>query len=288
MSEPTDTATQTGAIAPEATTAQETIIAPNITTQVKSFINDKGEFLDGYEAILPEDVRDHSVVKNKQYKNLGEIFKSKISADSMISKKVSEYLDSNDPTVVKELKKRFEVPEKAEDYKLNLKLPEGYQLGTEGIDRFRKKAAEIGLPQKFAEPLAQLEADLWVEKAQAEANQALEQKNQAEKSLRDAWKGDSFDKNTAQVKRLIGTFGLTEADLNQPIGNNPALIKALFEKVVPLFGEDKLIEGTMQHSMASAEDRIKQLNVEMFRTPQGTPEYRSLISEKTNLMKQIG
>ncbi len=282
----TDTAASTGTPAP-ATTAPETVIAPNVTTQPKSFTDDKGMFVAGWEAMLPEDVRDHSIVKEKKYTNVADLLKAKISVDSLIGKKVGEYLDSKDPVVVQELNKRNGVPAKPEDYKINLKLPEGMQLGTEGIDRFRKKAQEIGLPEKFAEPLAQLEADLWVEHAQKQQAATLEQKTAAENALRDSWKGDAFDKNTAQVKRLISTFGLTEADLTQPIGNNPALIKALYEKVVPLFGADKLIEGTMQHSMASAEDRIKALNVSMFKTPVGTPEYRALISEKESLMKQM-
>jgi hypothetical protein len=264
-----------------------TPIAENVTTQAKFLADEKGMFVDGWETMLPEDVRDHSIVKEKKYTNVGDLIKAKISVDSLIGKKVGEYLDSKDPVVVQELNKRNGVPAKPEDYKINLKLPEGMQIGTEGIDRFRKKAAEIGLPDRFAEPLAQLEADLWVEHAQKQAAAVEEQKTAAEKALRDAWKGNAFDKNTAQVKRLVSTFGLTEADLTQPIGNNPALIKALFEKVVPLFGPDNLIEGAMRHTPASAEDRMTALNREMINMNPNTPEYRTKLDEKKNLLSQM-
>lgn len=264
-------------------TAPETS-ATTITQQ--SYIDAEGNFTEGFEKILPEDVRGHSSVK--KFKDIGSVFKSQIEAEKLIGKRVAEYLDSDNPAVKAELAKRNGVPESPDKYKIDIKLPEGYEMGTEGIAKFREMAHKIGLPEKFAAPLAQFEADLWIEHAAMQAETFQAETKEAEKMLRNAWKGDAYEKNTANVSRLLkAEFGLTDEDFKKPIGNCPALIRALREKVMPALGEDKIIEGTMIHSMESAETRMKQINLEMHKAQPGTPEYKKLIDEKTELMKRI-
>lgn len=259
----------------------------NITTEEVKFLADaQGKFVEGFEKYLPEDIRDHSAIK--KHTTVADLFKAKIGAESLIGKKVSDYLESDDPAVVSERNKHFGVPEKAEDYKIDIKLPEGFELGTEGIERFRTMAHELGLPEKFAAPLAQFETDLWVENAQKQAQASEEAKQAAEAALREEWKGEAYDKNLRTVKNLLTKeLGLTDEDMTQPIGNNPALLKALVSKVVPAFGEDRLIEGGMSQTHESAEARMQALNREMIKMDSNTPEYREKLNEKTNLMAKM-
>ena len=261
--------------------------APNVTlTEIKSLTDGTGKFIDGWGSSLSEDVRDHSVVK--KYSSLNDLVKGTINAESLIGKKVSEYLESDNPAVVAERNKHFGVPEKAEDYKIDIKLPEGFEMGTEGIAKFRETALKLGLPAKFAEPLAQFETDLWVEHAQKQADAVEAEKQSAEQALRDSWKGDTYDKNLRTVKSLLTKeFGLTDDDFSKPIGNNPALLKAMIDKVVPAFGEDRLIEGGMTHSFESAESRMTALNREMIAMNPNTPEYRAKLDEKKNLLSKM-
>ena len=259
----------------------------NVTqTEVKFIADAEGKFVDGFEKFLPEDIRDHSAIK--KHSTVADLFKAKIGAESLIGKKVSEYLESDNPAVVAERNKHFGVPEKAEDYKLEIKLPEGFEMGTEGIERFRKVAHELGLPEKFAGPLAQFETDLWVEHAQKQAQAAEAEKQAAEQALRDAWKGDSYDKNLRTVKTLLTKeLELTDEDFAKPIGNNPKLLTALLNKVAPAFGEDRLIEGNMTHTSESAEAQMRDINVKMMKTDRNTPEYRELMAAKTNLLSKM-
>ena len=266
----------------------ETPVAPeNVTqTEVKFLADGTGKFVDGFEKFLPEDIRDHSAIK--KHTTVADLFKAKIGAESLIGKKVSEYLESDNPAVVAERNKHFGVPEKAEDYKLDIKLPEGFEMGTEGIERFRKAALEMGLPEKYAQPLAQFETDLWVEHAQKQAEAVEAEKQAAEQALRDEWKADTYDKNLRTVKNLLTKeLGLSDEDFSKPIGNNPALLKALIDKVVPAFGEDKLIEGGMTHSSESAEAQMLTLNKEMIGMNPNTPEYRAKLDEKKNLLSRM-
>lgn len=283
-------AIQTPAPVAEAPTPQpvEAPVTPeNVTqTEVKFLADGTGKFVDGFEKFLPEDIRDHSAIK--KHTTVADLFKAKIGAESLIGKKVSEYLESDNPAVVAERNKHFGVPEKPEGYKLDVKLPEGFQMGTEGIERFRKVAHELGLPEKFAGPLAQFETDLWVEHAQKQAQAAETEKQEAEASLREEWKGDTYDKNLRTVKSLLTKeLGLTDDDFTKPIGNNPALLKALVSKVVPAFGEDRLIEGGMTHSVESAEAQMTALNREMIKMNPNTPEYRAKLDEKKNLLSKM-
>ena len=273
---------------PEAVASEQAQTTPeNITTTELSYIVDKdGKFVEGFEKLLPEDIRSHSAVKKHQ--TITDLFKAKIGAESLIGKKVADYINSEDPAVVAERNKHFGVPEKAEDYKIDLKIPEGLELGTEGIQKFREVAHKIGLPEKYVNDLAQFEVDLW---AQHHASLAEAQKQEiasVEKELREEWKGDAFEANSSKVKLLLTKeLGLTDEDLSKPIGNNPALLKALVNKVIPAFGEDKLIEGNMTHSSESAEAQIKTINQQMIKTPTNTPEYRELIDAKKALMARM-
>lgn len=259
----------------------------NVTqTEVKFIADGTGKFVEGFEKFLPEDIRDHSAIK--KHATVADLFKAKISAESLIGKKVSEYLESDNPAVVAERNKHFGVPEKPEGYKIDITLPEGFQMGTEGIEKFRQTAHKLGLPEKFAQPLAQFEADLWVEHAKKQEQAALEEKQSAESALREAWKGEAYDKNIRSVKNLLTKeLGLSEDDFSKPIGNNPALLKALVSKVVPAFGEDRLIEGAMTHTVESAEAQLTALNREMIAMNPNTPEYRAKLDEKKNLLSKM-
>lgn len=265
----------------------EPVAQQNVTqTEVKFLADGTGKFVDGFEKFLPEDIRDHSAIK--KHTTVADLFKAKIGAESLIGKKVSEYLESDNPAVVAERNKHFGVPEKPEDYKIDLKLPEGFQMGTEGIQKFRETAHKLGLPAKFVEPLAQFETDLWIEHAQKQAQAAEAEKQTAESVLREEWKGDSYDKNIRTVKNLLTKeLGLTEDDFSKPIGNNAALLKALVAKVVPAFGEDRLIEGAMTHTVESAEAQLTALNREMIAMNPNTPEYRAKLDEKKNLLSKM-
>jgi hypothetical protein len=54
-----------------------------------------------------------------------------------------------------------------------------------------------------------------------------------------------------------------------------------------MYGDDKLIEGTMSQTGVSASERMKELNHEMFKAPAGTPEYKALMAEKVSLMSRM-
>ncbi len=271
----------------QSTATQTPAVDTNTTqTEIKYLVDGSGKFVDGFEKLLPEDIRDHSAIK--KHTNITDLFKAKIGAETLIGKKVKEYLDSDNPAVVAERNKHFGVPEKPEDYKIEVKMPEGMEIKPENIAAFREYAHKVGLPDKFASAMVQYEADLWVKNKQNLDAKAQAQKTETEAELRKEWTGDSYDKNLRAVKLLVTKeFGLTDADFDKPIGNNAALLKALASKVIPAFGEDRLIEGATPQSYESAETRLNALNREMISMNPNTPEYRVKLDEKKALLAKI-
>jgi hypothetical protein len=231
-----------------------------------------------------DELQGHSYLD--KYKTAEDFVKAGINHQSSLTKKASEYFESEDPVVMAERNKLMGVPDSAEAYEVSAELAES--ISEEGLSSFRDMAHEAGLPQKFIEPLVQFEADLWTKHAENQEAEKVAETEAVTAELKEQWKGDTFDHNTKQVQNLlINELGLTAEDLTQSIGNSSKLITALFDKIVPMYGDDKLIEGTMSQTGVSASERMTQINQSMHATNHGTPEYNALMAEKVSLMSRM-
>jgi len=231
-----------------------------------------------------DELKGHSYLD--KYNNAEDFIKAGINHQSSLTKKASEYFESEDPVVIAERNKLMGVPDSADGYEVSAELAES--VSEESLALFKSKAHEMGLPAKYVEEMVQFESDLWTQHAENQEAEKVAERDATTAELKEAWKGDTFDHNTKQVQNLlINELGLTAEDLAQPIGNSSKLIMALHSKVVPMYGDDKLIEGTMTQSRASASERMTQLNQEMHATPHGTPAYKVLMNEKIALMSKM-
>lgn len=265
----------------EATAVESTATAVEATQEAQS----PESVFEAFKASLSDDLKGHSYLS--KYKTAEDFAKAGINHQSALTKKASEYFESEVPEVVAERNKLMGVPESPDQYEINRELATGETLGEEGEKMFRDWAIDNGLPSRLAQPAIEFHAEI-VKKIN-EQNQAASaaQAEATTQELQAEWKGDTFDHNIKQVQNLMSELGIDSEEMNKPIGNSPKLIKALFDKVVPLYGEDKLIEGTMGQTQASIAEQIDQINTSMFTTPAGTPEYKKLIAEKTNLMSKV-
>lgn len=242
------------------------------------------QIFDAFKSSLSDDLKGHSYLD--KYKTAEDFAKAGINHQSAFTKKASDYLGSEDPVIVAERNKFFGVPDEAGGYEVSAELSEA--VSEESLAGFKAKAHEIGLPAKFIEPMVQFEADLWTQHHENVEAEKVAQTEAVTNELKEVWKGDTFDHNTKQVQNLLlNELGLTAEDLSQPIGNSSKLITALFNKVVPMYGEDKLIEGTMTQTRASASERMGQINTEMYNASQGSPEHKALMAEKVALMAKM-
>ena len=267
----------------EATPVEATALGGESVDAEPKFSNE--EIFDMFKGSLGEDMKGHSYLD--KYKTGDDFVKAGINHQSSLTKKASEYFESEDPTVVAERNKLMGVPENAEGYTINKELSTGAELGEEGEAMFRSFATENAVPDRLANPMIEFHSQIVTKIHEQYANKQVEQKDTASEALHEEWKGDTFDHNTKQIQSLMTELGISQEAMTVPLGNNVEMLKALHEKVVPLFGEDKLIEGTMSQTNVSAGERMKQLNVDMFRTETNTPEYKALLAEKAKLMGRM-
>jgi PHD/YefM family antitoxin component YafN of YafNO toxin-antitoxin module len=276
----------TEAVATEAVVAEPTALAGEATavetSETPSMSNE--EIFAKFKESAGDDLKGHSYLD--KYKTAEDFIKAGINHQSSLTKKASEYFESEDPVVIAERNKLMGVPDSADDYEVSAELAEA--VSEESLAAFKAKAHEMGLPAKYVEEMVQFEADLWTQHAQNQEAERVAETEAVTAALKEVWKGDTFDHNTKQVQNLlINELGLSAEDLSQPIGNSSKLITALFDKVVPMYGDDKLIEGTMTQTRASASERMTQLNQEMHATAHGTPAYKALLEEKVALMGRM-
>ena len=231
-----------------------------------------------------EELQGHSYLD--KYKTAEDFIKAGINHQSSLTKKASEYFESEDPVVMAERNKLMGIPDSVDGYEVTAELAEA--VNPESLAAFKEFALDKGLPAKHINDIVEFEAGLWAQHAENQEAEKVAETEAVTAQLKEQWKGDTFDHNTKQVQNLlINELGLTAEDLTQSIGNSSKLITALFDKVVPMYGDDKLIEGTMTQTRASASERMGQLNQEMHATAHGTPAYKALLEEKVALMGRM-
>jgi hypothetical protein len=285
MEEPQVAPTAAPAVAePAIAPVVEPTTALNVDPAAASPALSKEEIFTMFKESAGEELQGHSYMD--KYKTAEDFAKAGINHQSAFTQKASDYLGSDDPVIVAERNKFFGVPDSGDAYEISSELTES--ISEEGVASFRTMAHELELPQKFVEPLMKFEADLWAKNAENVEAAKVAEKEATTTELRETWKGDAFDANTKQVQNLlIGELGLSQEDLAMPIGNNAKLITALFDKIVPMFGSDKLIEGSMSQTISSASERMGQLRQEMHGTPSNTPAYAALKAEMSGLMAKV-
>jgi hypothetical protein len=282
--EDTSVATEEVVVAPEAQAEPTALGAESAPTEASAPSMSNEDIFEAFKKSAGEELQGHSYLD--KYKTAEDFIKAGINHQSSLTKKASEYFESEDPVVVAERNKLMGVPDSADGYEVSPELAE--VVSEESLAAFKAKAHEMGLPSKYVEEMVQFEADLWTKHAENQEAAKVAERDATTEALREQWKGDTFDHNTKQVQNLlINELGLSADDLTQPIGNSAKLITALFDKVVPMYGDDKLIEGTMTQTRASASERMTQLNREMHATQAGSPEYKALLDEKASLMARM-
>ena len=276
------------AVAVEAPVSAEPTSAPVSTeaTAVESSspAMSNEDIFSAFKKSAGEELQGHSYLD--KYKTAEDFIKAGINHQSSLTKKASEYFESEDPVVMAERNKLMGIPDNVDGYEVTQELAEA--VNPESLAAFKEFALDKGLPAKHINDIVEFEAGLWAQHAENQEAEKVAETEAVTAQLKEQWKGDTFDHNTKQVQNLlINELGLTAEDLTQSIGNSSKLITALFDKVVPMYGDDKLIEGTMTQTRVSASERMGQLNQEMHATAHGTPAYKALLEEKVALMGRM-
>jgi hypothetical protein len=227
----------------------------------RSVLDDKGNFKQGWDASLPDDLKPSAATLAK-YPNPLELMRGHANASKLIGQKSTLKApapDAKPEEVAKfneQIREVLGVPVKVEDYKIAKpdKLPEGLTWNEAEVGEFAKLAHSLNIPPAAAQKLVEFDAQRMA-KLNASGEAKLDEfvKSQ-EAELRKDW-GAEFEVNlgkAAKAAQLAG-FDLNDSEL----ANNAKFVKAMLTvsnliKPDALVGNDKA--GLVMDGKAQAED----------------------------------
>lgn len=252
-------------------------------TDFSSLINPDGSFKDEFYSSLPEGIGEHGAVK--KYKTVPDLVKGHINANSMIGKKAEDFLKSDDPEIVAKRKEWLGIPD---TYELNTpEITEGSLYSQEAIDGFKVKAKELGLSGQQAQALLDWDFERAQNVQDGVQEQMTQMRTDAEQTLKSEW-GKNYQPNLQKVKQATDFLGITEMLDQTGLGNEPLVLKAVLDKIVPAISEDKLVEGTMRNNLETVYDSLSEIDTQLLAHPNpNSQEYRTLLSKKEELLSKM-
>jgi hypothetical protein len=183
------------------------------------------------------------------------------------------------------------VPKESSEYEFNpVEWSEGMPADAINAhyESAKDKFKELGISKEQAKALIEWDSGNAIEQFQAQQDVVLLQRTDAENELRAEWKGDKFDYNVQKAKNALEHLGLGEWANDPAMGNNPAFIRDVFEKIVPLISDDTIIEARQAENAATLQDTYDAQWNKMMTMDQGDPSYplevskMKLITDKMN------
>jgi hypothetical protein len=227
----------------------------------RSVLDDKGNFKQGWDASLPDDLKPSAATLAK-YPNPLELMRGHANASKLIGQKSTLKApapDAKPEEVAKfneQIREVLGVPVKVEDYKIAKpdKLPEGLTWNEAEVGEFAKLAHFLNIPPAAAQKLVEFDAQRMAKLNQTGAAKLDEFVQAQEAELRKDW-GADFEVNlgkAAKAAQLAG-FDLNDSEL----ANNAKFVKAMLTvsnliKPDALVGNDKA--GLVMDGKAQAED----------------------------------
>lgn len=264
----------------------ETPVETTDTVEQPVILNNEGNFNSEWLQGLPDELGNHSIWS--KYNNPVDLAKGAINAQKMIGGKLDDFLSSQDANDIAKRNELLGIPKSAEDYNFSLDVPENIELPEGRITEFKELAHSLGISNKAAEELIKFD----IEKAgqdlqQSDLDYEAEVQN-AEKELREVWKGDAFEYNMSKVAEVMEFLDLGEMMDDPAIGNNTKLIQAIYNKFVPLLDNDTLIEAKNNDNFASIKDQLDDVDRQLMEYEGNTGEtgYQKLLEQKSILLNQ--
>ena len=243
---------------------QQTQQTQSTTQTATGFVDDSGNFRDGWLDRLPQDFADSKQTLAK-YHTLPDALKGLVEAQRLIGKRqegmiklpgalkegATESEKAAHAQAVAEYRKALGIPESPDKYALKPeKLPEGMEWNDEFGKRFSEVAHKHNIPPQAMQELVSEYLGMEQSRAQAQVQVLAQEIEQGRAQLQDAWKGN-FDANLATTTRVAKTLGL---DVNSPGLRDPNVVMAL-HRVASLVSEDKIVSGEFSATNAPGKDR---------------------------------
>jgi hypothetical protein len=204
--------------------------------------------------------------EDKKSFNYANLMKSHVHLQGLLGKdKISIPDENTTPEQMRELFTKLGLPEE-DKYKLENKLPEGYEANQELYDGFKKAAYELNILPDQAQGIMDFFNDQVVKQYDAQSDQARHQYESDKKKLQDEWGGD-YERNLK-----IADVGLEEFASDEEIKlleqtgitNNPVFTK-IFNKVGQALNKEGSFHDDVQKKFGMSKQEIQDEIHSMFK-----------------------
>lgn len=223
------------------------------STAGTSWVNEKGEFSEGWLDRLPEDFKDSKQILG-QFKDINGALKTLVNQQKLLGKKAEAVLipkDDASPEEVAAFRAKLGVPENVDAYPTKPKdLPQGLEWNEGQAKEFNALAHKLGITPAQAEQIMAFDAQRAVAQAQEAQIQQKQEFEQARKTLADAW-GDRYETNKAVATRMAQSLGL---DPNTKGLSDPSVVIAL-ERAARMVSDDKIVSSDVSATMMAGKAR---------------------------------
>lgn len=224
-----------------------------------------------------------------KYKTPEDSIKGGINAQKLVSQRIEEYIQSDDPDIVAKRLEAAGVPKDASGYEFNIDLPEDLPISKERIEASKEIFKDLGIPKSAAEKLIQWDIDNAKEEYSKAVQAQESQLEEATTALKTDWK-DKYDYNVSKVADTFDHLGLSKFKDNPAIGSNPEFIQAVFENIVPLVDNDTLIEARQSQSHSSSIDNLNAIEDKIYawdKDDMNSPTYKKLLQDRLDILKKV-
>jgi hypothetical protein len=230
--------------------------APEAPSPNSPWVNEKGEFAEGWLDRLPKDLADSKQILG-QFKDINGVLKTLTSQQKMLGKKADAILIPDEKASPEEkaaFLRKLGVPESPEAYQLRPKdLPAGYEWDDNVAKEFNTVAHEAGVTPAQMDKIMAKYAAFESHKAEAAATQLKAEMEAGRKTLAEAW-GDKYDVELSVARRAAQVAGV---DVNSKGFSDPSVVLA-FNRLARMMSDDKIVNsdtaGTMMAGKARAMD----------------------------------
>ena len=214
-------------------------------------------------AQLPDDFKQNETLSS--YKTLGELGSKFLEFDGK-TKELSEKLSSAIPKLgenatpdeVVEYRKAIGVPETPDGYEVKRpEIPEGMVYDEVLEKKFKENSHKLGLTPSQVNGLYDMYSEYNLEMIKQIQKSAEDNRQKSIETLKDIWKGDTFNENKEKAIRSFykfvgnsnppekfgGADGIKEHIEKSGIGDDPVMVW-FFSKTFDLIGDDKFIKGS--------------------------------------------
>lgn len=260
------------------------------TEEVKaSYVNEDGTWNVG---AFGDGLGEHSIFE--KFKTPEETIKGTINAQELIGKKAQDFWTSEDPDHVSMRNGIMGIPAEASEYEWEtpeafMSLPEELQKEVEkDVQDSAAFALENGIGKSAFKALIERGINRTINNYNENVKNGEISVFEGQEELKKEW-GMKHDYNYAKTE---DTLTLLEMPLlAQYAESDPALVREIFEKLTPNFADDKLTEARQEQSMATLEDKYRDITNRMrnFKGDTRGSEYELLRKENEKiLMKMTG